>query len=264
MSSSTHTPKYKNAPLSEVVCGIIFKEPTLKFNNKILELLNHFQKGYPNYSIQPPIPDEVFKNNTITLNNNIDLIGQIRHWLRTENGKNLIQLQNNKIFYNWTRTDFEATGDYPGFDEILEDFYELYRHVNPDPSNLEIQEKMINYFDLLYQDRIFYLDYIDNLSHIDKILNINHFNIDIVVGQRSSINTYSFQTSFTLQEVGGYGKIKINSGIAQNGKQALILECYLRGKREGEGIVEWFKKANSIQGNIFEKIIQPEILLKWE
>ncbi len=58
----------------------------------------------------------------------VELLGTPPHprsWFLTEDGRQLVQLQQNRIMYNWKNPDFEGEGRYPEFTSIFSEFLNL-------------------------------------------------------------------------------------------------------------------------------------------
>jgi uncharacterized protein (TIGR04255 family) len=112
MEDSTHLPDYNNPPLNEVVCGLGF------------EKIERF-KGHHIGLFWQKIKDEFpLVEHAIRLDQNplqIDLKEYLpRVWFVRNEQNRLIQLQDDKFYFNWRRMQEDET--YPRYKTIIEDF----------------------------------------------------------------------------------------------------------------------------------------------
>lgn len=254
--------KYVNAPISEVIFGVTFNQAV--YGNLLFELIARFKKDYPKIQLQSPLPDETLKGYTIENIIEAELTGAFLTRLFSVDDHWLLQLQNNKFFFNWLRRDDLPTGKYPGYMEICRRFDELFNEslesIVFDKNNLNTAVK---HYSLIYQDRIFWQDHIKNLSDIGEIIKIELPSLPRTMASSSTPTNIFFKSTIPVEEIGGHVNININTGISSN-RPVLILQSEIYGKKDSGSMLEWFDVSRNIQQNLFENIFQQEILRQWQ
>jgi len=253
-------PKYSNAPVSEVILGVTFNSEVLKKDNFFLTIINQLKSDYPDYTVHNALPNEELSGNLRNLKNIAQHSGPILYRLKSKELDWLVQVQWNKLYVNWIRTDLEKVGKYPGFEALLSRFRDLY---NKADSTLDIS-KEVNYLELTYHDRIEWQQYINDLGDIHNIINMNLAPLDSAFGSYKPINFITFKT-YKIPELNGFATFNLNTETNKQGKQIIKTELSLKGKLSNEvDLYKWIKDARSFQSSFFEKLINPEILEKWK
>ncbi|MDP2645948.1 MAG: TIGR04255 family protein [Desulfobacterales bacterium] len=109
-------PAYKKPPVIEVVCGIAFKK-IAQFKAPHLGLFwQKLRADYPTCQHAPPLgfppdPSEATDGFELPLP---------RIWFISEKKNGLIQLQNNRFFYNWRK--LQADEPYPHYQVVIKNF----------------------------------------------------------------------------------------------------------------------------------------------
>jgi uncharacterized protein (TIGR04255 family) len=259
--------KYKNAPISEVVCGITFNTNTLTSQNLIFDLIANYKKEYKNIVIQGPIADEQLNNYRLNQNFDINATGPGVFKLYTEDQHYLLQLQYNKIYFNWIRRDDSNVGSYPGFSVIYNKFQSIIKDLSDKLSSLSPNfnlSSIIKYCELGYQDRLSWQDHIESLSEIEKILKIKIPRIPATRNKLFSPNNIFAKYTIPLEEPENYAVLSINTTTAREEKQILIFDCNIKGRySDSTDIEKWFKDMHNIQVSVFEDLFDHEILEKW-
>jgi uncharacterized protein (TIGR04255 family) len=247
--------KYKKAPVSEVIIGITFNSPV--FSSKdIFDAQPKITQNYPIIEIRPPLADEELIDYKLTQGIDPAKTGPILIRFRSDDRKWLCQLQNNKIYLNWIRTDYEEVGHYVGFSTVFENFKELTSKLNYTIG----EDKNIKYYDLTYHDRIEWRKYIKNISELSKIINMETPRINTPEGFNNVFSNYTYH----VKELGGYGKLSISTDTAPNGSQILKFENLLRGFLPDKSFDTWISIAHKMQFDYFESIFKEDLLEKWK
>jgi uncharacterized protein (TIGR04255 family) len=177
--------------------------------------------------------------------------------LRNNEGSRLIQIQGNKIYFNWIRPDIQKPdGHYPGYEAVFKEFSSFIdlalNGVSPELKN------KISYYELTYQDRVFYLDYIASLSEINKLLNIN---VDMIDSSNEVVQ-FNFGQTEILNEEKDIGILNISKAISLDVKKDIIsIEYSVLGN--SIDMVNWFEKSRQRQNEVFRKLINKTILESW-
>lgn len=258
---------YQKAPISELICGVIFTNNILAHELILFELLFELKDEYPDINTQPPIFEEEIQDYKVFSTINTTATGFSLYRLSSADKKFMIQIQQNLVLVNWIRTDDQKVGSYPGFPTVYKRFKDIFSRIEqklgkyiPD---VDIYKHIKN-FTLHYQDRVFYNNYINDLADLEKITNLK---TPIITGADAKIlpanNIFSKYTT-PVKEINGYSIISINTGVSRStNQQILIVECRLKGKFDGK-IDEWFNNAHSIQLAFFETFFKPNILDEWK
>jgi len=260
---------YKNAPISELVCGVVFNTGLLAQDGILYELVNEFKEKYPKIAQSPPILDEELQGFQL-ISSVAPQYGVAKFRMFSEDDIWLVQLQQNKVYFNWIRKDVMKVGNYPGFSEVFKEFLNVYKivesKIKKSQPNLDLQTTVKQY-ELLYQDRLPWQTYMDDLDQIKEFLNIKIPTLPSFDGEKEypPNNISSFYT-IPVEEVGGYCKITVNTQPAdiRDNRQILKIEVVLRGKNESDSIEKWFDRSNKIQKQFFEKFFSNKILTKWQ
>lgn len=252
--------KYKNAPVSEVICGVTFKSNVLSKENYFLKLLSDLRADYPMYQILAPLFNEELSGHQMNVMVNSQLTGPALFRMRSADGAWLVQAQLNKIYVNWVRDDTKDVGNYPGYTAIYQRFKDVLLKVTND---LNLSPDDFQYFDLTYHDRIEWSEHIQSLSQINEIVNFKFPDLS-VDDSKSDIANFNSGLNVRLDDLGGFLIFNFLTATGFTGKQILRLEFSLKGFRSDIGIDEWFDKAHLAQVKLFEKFLNSKLLSQWQ
>lgn len=255
--------RYKKAPISELVLGVTFKRPELVQDNKLYKMIAKLSSEYPHTVEQEPLATEMLKDFRL----NIIIDPSIKKLVRmqTHDKSQMIQIQNNKIYFNWFREDNISVeeANYPGFSSQMNKLTDTCKEVLGD--DFKNPEKYLQY-EVTYVDRIEWTDYIRDLSQIGEILNINTIDFsDQKYGEILSNNVNSAYT-YPVIAIGGYCTLKISTRTSRIDEKTQILsvENYLRGHMENVNLDEWFTISRELQYNMFLKTFNSKTLSVWK
>jgi len=250
-----HMQQLKNAPVSELVFGLTLKEKIP--DSEIIQIVNYFLEAYPLFEIAPPIANEWMNGFQVVPEFDISTSGQVLYRLRSSDRRFLVQLQNNKIFFNWIRDDLEPVGNYPGFSKLYGIFSSVLRNAE-EISGMAFRD-ITKYYEVTYHDRLFWQEIIGTISNIDQIMNVNLPSIPLIEGLNNIFSNFTYHNP----RIGGYGSIAINTSTAIDGKQLLRFESMIRGYVNEISMDEWFKLGHDFQNGIFESSFKQSILERW-
>lgn len=119
-------PDYDNPPVNEVVIGIQF-EPTTLTGARVGLFWEELRGEFPNASEQPPLEPKIedlqpphFSAPIIQFTSSWR---GSRHWLVSADDVQLVQIQADRLFYNWRRGPHNAP--YPHFEALQERFWNI-------------------------------------------------------------------------------------------------------------------------------------------
>lgn len=237
---------YSKAPLSEVIMGITLKQPVLGKNGLIYEIINAFKNDYPVIRYGNPLEDLEMVDYSLEPKIDYNYTGPVLYRLSTLDTNWLVQLQFNKIFFNWIKKDEEREKNYPGFTSIYKRYAQLAAFVQ---NNLH-SEFPVKFCELTYQDRIFWQEHIDDLSEINKIMKIILPSISDK-GRIYSPNNIFSKYTLPVEKIGGYAIVSINTATTKENKQVISFQCTLRGAVKDMLIDDWYEVAREMQNKLF-------------
>lgn len=246
---------YKNAPVSEVICGITWPEPVLYKSGQFFSVLHKLQNEFPQMQFLSPLGDDSFDERGRSGTLNPLHTGSGLYRFSKEGEPWLIQLQHNKFYLNWVRSDQTSVGHYPGFQEIFTKFQSLLKQI----AGIGFADFPLKYAELAYQDRIFFLDYIEKLDDIQEILN---FNIPAWLDIGESMG-FASESYFRLPEIQGAASVNTSTSKNLEGKPILSVLNSISGLPQVMDAEKWFTEAHEIHLEFFNKLFKEPLLDKW-
>jgi uncharacterized protein (TIGR04255 family) len=222
---------FANAPLKEVVIGVQFSESL--DNSKIYDYYKKKTEEYPiihEVNILPTVIEKADSDAEIHILSGV----HTRKQFIDSNGNRLIQIQHDKMLFNW-RTGNDTNEVYPRFDNVLKEFMGHLAEFN----NIHPVKKNINQLEFTYLNHIFLEDFgliAFKLSDIFK---------DFAVSL--PLKHISLQMSIPMPELQGSMSVTLNSGKTSNReeKKLLVLESTCRGMKLPDQTIEgWYRNAH--------------------
>jgi uncharacterized protein (TIGR04255 family) len=248
--------KYSKAPVSEVILGVTFAGAELDTDIVFLAQTRLAEK-YTTTEIRPPLASESMVDFRLATEMEPHNTGPFLLRMRTPDHRWLCQIQKNKIYLNWIRSDEEPVGHYVGFTAILAEFLFLCAQLGVTEESMETPR--VSYFDLTYHDRVEWQSYVDDVSDLERIMN---FRPPFIGGDHRFNNVFSRYTHH-IPQLGGYGILSMNTDTSPQSTQLLKFENSARGVVTGLGVREWMDRANAFQVESFEHLFKKELLDKW-
>jgi len=247
--------KYSKAPVSEVIFGITYGTNIISVD-KLFHISSMFSTEFPNVEICPALVLEEL--NGFRLQPMVADIGAgpflVRRW--TNDAKWLLQVQSNKIYFNWIRKDDKPVGEYVGFLKIKESFDEIFEKIS------RVVDVKTNHslYELSYHDRVEWQGIISDMSEINTIMNVASPPKFSDEGYNNLFSRYTYQSS----DIGGYGLLGINTDTSIFQKQVIRFESNLRGIIPQKSFDEWMTLAHQKQLLIFESCFGEKIRNSWK
>lgn len=115
---------YKNPPVVEVVCGVLFKPIKEMLAPHLGILWEQFRSEYPNCQEMPPLSPviEQFEDDLAPQFEITNLPPLPRIWFMDENQNKMIQVQRDRFHSNWRK--IRPDDEYPRYPKVLELFQE--------------------------------------------------------------------------------------------------------------------------------------------
>lgn len=237
-----------NAPIVELVVGLHFNGAEFS-NQEIYNFYNKIKDSYPIIQEQPALP--FLSNKSIDFEKDKQFpVFSSRKFFINELENKLIQIQLDKVLFNWRKTHDEE--QYPHFNKVFSEFFEILKKIK----SIDVISKSILQLEITYLDHI-WLDDFDR----DDFNPTGIFNLYNLSGP---INSLRSNFVFPNPEVNGSITIDLKSAINNiKGKKIFVLETNCRGSLGDKTIEGWFDCAHSNIHDLFFKIISVNAKSKW-
>lgn len=154
---------FENPPVSEVVCGIAFTKLE-DFTSPYMGLFwSTVRDEFPVAEVKPPLPPpgSEFK---FTLP---DTPPPPRYFLRSSEGNELLQLQENRFLYNWLGT--QSNPKYPRYKTVIKRFHKLRKKFEKFLQDHDLHQMAIRELRLTYVNHIMEGEGWNNLADVGKV-----------------------------------------------------------------------------------------------
>lgn len=234
----TKSPKFKNPPLEEVVCGVRFKQLDLPIQ-RILEMRKQLMHEYPKVQSAVRLAPNIAS---------IDLTKDVpfpRMWFISEDDSRVVQIQNDHFLFNWRKR--EPRDDYPRFKAIFEKFEELLAQFEA-----YCEKEGLDAIEFLSCE----LSYINNIAKgagWDEFADLGEIftNFDIDFSKRDylkNLSGFGSTFGFTLPEDKGSLTVSFASAQKKEDKTKIIqLQLSAKGlgaDKSRDAVMDWFQMAH--------------------
>ncbi len=239
---------FVKSPLAEVVFGVEFNAPhfsSVHFGLYWQEIKDNFSK-YP--IDRPPV--------------GANEIGCVlpplrRVWFSSDDQRELIQLQDNRFYYNWRKQNEE----YPHFEEIHPKFLGQWHRFKDWWLETEQRELQPSRYQMTYINQIEANLGWNNAEDSAKIFNFLESNWDSF---NLKPNIFNANLEFLLPEEQGIVSVTINQSIKpKDNSPVLTLNITSVSKDTSIKIETWFKLAHQSTVEIFLSLINQETKNLW-
>lgn len=258
--------RFQRPPINEMALGMQFAS-SLPF--RTFDYADAWAKfgrdRYPNYMEVQPLDPIALPNATSQIIFQIPLGGPQpqRYWFLSEKQERLIQLQSNRLLYNWRLLEGDASGDYPSYHTLIDTYfgiYETFKQFAAD-RNFDVQPQVA---DLTYINIIPLQNGFDSLGDVLR----GSFNLDENAGLPPSLGAVHLW-QYVLDDINAMMTINANPLVTATGP-ALRLELYISGifgdLRSNAAIDELRKRYDIFHKRInelFVAITTDEIQNEW-
>ncbi len=240
----------KKPPVIEVAIGSQFNNPI--FDNRfVYDFYQKIKTDYPKIQENPPLPSII--EHPDKPNQTKILQGfNIRRFFINPNGDKLIQLQADRLLFNWRKNS--ETDQYPQFTDVFNSFLEVYKKLNNEIHDLNDK---LNQFELTFVDHIVLNDFELKSVSLDDIFSRISF--------QQEIKNCECSFTFPQEKINGILTLVIRSGINnKTQKKLLICESTCRGFiSNNESMNEWFNNAHSILLDFFIDLFTEKSKIIW-
>jgi len=242
--------KLNKAPIIEVVVGVQFDRPIIK-NDLTFECYNAVKETYPEITENPILPSIIEKLDGPSENYLMHGFHS-RKWFINVSGHKLIQIQSDKLLFNWRKTSKEE--EYPHFEAVLTEYLDIFKKFN---AICNFKDK-VNQLEITYVDHILLEDFGLSDCDINKIF--KYWNLP------KALRNIDNNLSFPYEEINGILNIKLQSAIRNKDQKKLITSnTTARGMlAKDKDINKWFDLGHEILLSFFVDSLTDESKKIWE
>lgn len=244
---SKNLPEYDNPPLMEVVCGVTFHN----LNNFIAThfgiLWGLFQPDFPKAEEVAPLdsPIELIEGQTFRETMEFTNIPPLpRQMFISQDGRNVIQVQRDRFFFNWRKLDLDDT--YPRYENVYSEFQNKLNTFENFVNKAGMKLIPIQY-ELTYLNHIVENDFWKNISELANVFPQLQLKIKngLIIEEPENINS---RISFLLPDKLGRLHVTIKTGAKRksDNKKIVTFELTARGFNNNSNLTEmakWFNIA---------------------
>jgi len=219
-------------PVIEVVIGSQFDGPIFD-NSYIYDFYQKIKKDFPVVRENPPLPSIISNQNRPDQTRILQGFNSRRFFINAK-GDKLIQLQTDRLLFNWRKNNSEV---YPRFTNVLEDFLKIFELLSQD---IKTSASKVNQLEITFIDHISLKDFeldsyklSDIFTHLNFSQNLRNFDCNLSIPQES------IQGNLNVS-------IKSAVNIADQNK-IIVFESTCRGNKIATETLEtWYQKAHTI------------------
>lgn len=239
---------FEKSPLAEVVFGVEFNAQ----NFSAVHFGLYWQKIKDKFSTHPLDRPPIGRNQFMSLVQPLP-----RLWFESDDKKELIQLQDDRFYYNWRKQDLE----YPHFEEIYPKFLVEWNRLKDWWLENEKKELQSSRYQMGYINQIDANLGWNNAEDSTKIFSFLESNWK---SDNFKPNILNANLEFLLPEEQGIISVTINQGIKpKENSPVLTLNITSVSKDTNTEIETWFKIAHESTVEIFLSLINQETKSLW-
>ncbi|MBI2960195.1 MAG: TIGR04255 family protein [Betaproteobacteria bacterium] len=264
-------PDYDRPPVGEVALSIQFPPLTGFGNIHAGQIWAQLRSEFPNHEEHPSLPPvfEVFGPKTVVFGPAFEFSTTApvnRYWFITKNGSELIQVQQDRLIYNWRK---QADGDsYPRYEAIRANFSKTLSKVTEFFTTNGLGTIRPNQCEVTYINHITLPDGSDPRACPERIL--SPWSGKMMGDYLPGLEDLQLQLRFPIKQDGknvGRLYVQVAPGIRTSDKQPGVqLTLTVRGKPRAETIDEAFSLLDVGRETIvrgFTSITTPEMHKLW-
>lgn len=256
-------PKYKKAPVVEVVASVQFQELKELAAAHIAGVWDAFggKKVYPTYKEQPPLNDIPDPQATTGIMIEFSDKPQLaRQWFMRENKAELIQVQRDRFIYNWQK---ETVGnEYPHYEKVIGAFFNNLKCLRGFLSKEKLPSPQIVKCELAYINVI-------PLSEVEKASSVLRDFVwskgDRYLSEPQKVN---IRLQFEVEKNHALAYMTIATAQKlSDGEMVLKMEMNVKGSPQStddQGLRDWFNASHEWIVRSFDDLISDEMQKKWE
>lgn len=220
--------KYDRPPVVELVFGVQFKTPNPIKSGHAGRFWELVANEFPSLEDAPPIDPilEAHKEG-ISIGVEISNLPPLRRtWLIAADGRSLVQIQNDRVLFNWKRESFEV--NYPSYVNVVGKFEEQYQKFCDFLEKVEVGKPVCRQLELTYVNHITSDNGLSEILQNDGLIDQTRLNTDMRFLPEP--DDFNWRTSYELPK--GWGRLHVNASSAKlksTGEKIARLDLIARG-----------------------------------
>jgi uncharacterized protein (TIGR04255 family) len=185
-----------------------------------------------------------------------------RYWFIHNNKHSLIQIQKDRFWYNWRKTEENPKEDYPRYEEVIKRYRDYYAIISNTFSKFGQDVMKPEMLELTYINVIELED--DNLAEVDNVF--NNITLSNNIPNLSNAKSLSTSTVYAVSKLSSNLYINTQTVRKATGgnKLAIRFELALRGQLEEDmDEMVWFDTAHEVIVSTFANLTSKEMHIKW-
>ena len=249
--------QFDNPPVVEVVCGVLFEELDQPITPYIGLFWGPIRSKFPTVrEVAPIIPQIEVSEPQGIVAKIVGVPPTPRIWLMTKNEGELIQVQKDRLLYNWKLGEETP---YPGYDVVFVEFEKYLSRFENFIEENDLGELKIRQFELTYVNHIG-ADKGYPVPGAEAGILVDHVRDETRSRFLPGIERYNWATTYLLPN--DHGRLHITAQSALRESEPLMrLDLTARGigeDRSRNGLKPWFDVAHEWITHGFADITDPE------
>jgi len=250
--------KFTLPPVFEVACGVLFSSPQSLQTSHIGAFWETVRADFPRVEEAPPLPSVVEGDGSnLAAFEFLTMPPLRRTWMFSSDGRNLIQLQQDRFLFNWKRAD---DGDaYPSYEAVIEQFEQHLSGFMAFCRQLGVGEIDIRQFELIY------VNHITNSNGLGNV-GLNSLLVDHIRDRSDGRflpepEGFSWATTYLLPDSFGRLHVQAQTAVSMPARDKIVrLDLTARGlspDTSAMGRRQWFDVAHEWITQGFADITSP-------
>jgi uncharacterized protein (TIGR04255 family) len=245
--ATVETPHYKNPPVNEVICGVLFESMDELLSPYTGLLWEVFKDDYPTCEEQPPIVPAIerYDDTPQASDPTAGFLPYPRIWFVHRDGTGVIQIQRDRFLHNWRR--LQEDDEYPRYETVIEVFKERLSRFEAFLEEHELPRMKPLQYELTYSNPIPQGEAWASLEEIGGLLPDSSWRKDDgrFLPDPSAIN---WRTSFDMPDRLGRLHVTAKTAMRRSDRKPLmVLELTARGfvpQHDAVAMSQWFDAAH--------------------
>lgn len=260
--------RFDKPPVVEVVCGVLFSTPTPLRAAQVGLFWRSIRKEFPRIEEMPPISPAIEGSQAGTMQEIEFSLGTLpplrRTWLLSDDGRHLIQIQEDRFLFNWKR---EADEDaYPSYDVVIQKFDDYLAKFVKFMADEEVGQPSYRQFELTYVNHITSSNGLGDVGEAGVL--VDHIQQKPQKRFLPRPENFNWTTSYPLPANAGRLHIAAQSAARRSdGGRIVRLDLIARGISANPAEIErrpWFDMAHQWITNGFADATSTKLHKIWE
>ena len=268
METESPLPSYDRPPVDETALSI-------QFDSLVGFDIPHFgvywtriRDRFPRIESHPPIPNVIeqfgeWRPQASSMGFTFASMPEVRCWFLDQPGNRLLQLQRDRLVYNWRRVT--GTEEYPRYPSIRDSLVTEWKRFCQFAEEENLGSPKATQCEAIYVNQIEYGDGWKNYGELHKV--VNTFSAAKSASFLSAPERMSMQMSYAVEQLAGRLHVQFVPVIrTRDGKEVLQMTLTTRGAPASpapEDIIAWLDKARACIVRCFSEFTTDEMQERW-